>query len=781
MGAALASSIARKKRGAVVAAETDSVLPFFFKWCLPVAPLMGAIQCNVIRSGYCPTYDCPSPHTSSVGLSQPLAANPTINLTTTSMASPSISAPPPLPSSLVPTVTPASLSSLAIYNPSLGSTDSTLHNQLIFYTSRRGNAAISTNDKLRQIGLAQGIAEFARGFSSTDNCTSVETQRSRVVTLELEDGWWIHAAIDLTCLHNPTVQPPTQEWSSREVAPTQLLVAQIKRAYSQYRFLYGRFQMGWEKLERAAFCKRVEKFWLRWAWVRWEVVLHGSPVIDMLAEKTVNMAGGRLGKEEIGRQEKEFMEGWIRKESAHGLVDMVVSRFGEREVEAAPEDASPTRTKSGSPFWFWNPHRRSDSSSTKDPNKNTEDLPPVLMPSDGCVFKGIGAVEVNDVASYLSELYEKAEETYVVTGNGVRRKRRRKRPRDNSRLGVSSGESSPRRSTSTIRHAREDGPKPTNSGLGRNEPESPEVQPSSPISPDAALEAATPSSPPDAPPPADDPPPLQPAACDDSSLRFRNLSAANGKILNLLTFGWSSRVQSGSTSAPSEAGDGGDTDSVFGDASAPATSTTESEKKRRGAFLIGFQGDLELEDIDDDHEDSSGRITSRTVWLPRTPPSDSEEAENAVPHPLSEFKLVVYTVHPLRPPSHLPPPPPPPPPFQLTSLEQTLHLRLPLRATLSHPQQPKFLPLAAPPTNTSPLVTPRLQRCDKSSVQPPPHAGERVHQPPADPGPAARAAGLEPRRRAARAHRDPVDAAGARRQGAQCAQCARVVDKLVQV
>ncbi|KAI5857095.1 hypothetical protein BZA05DRAFT_428672 [Tricharina praecox] len=559
------------------------------------------------------------------------------------MASPSISAPPPLPSSLVPTVTPASLSSLAIYNPSLGSTDSTLHNQLIFYTSRRGNAAISTNDKLRQIGLAQGIAEFARGFSSTDNCTSVETQRSRVVTLELEDGWWIHAAIDLTCLHNPTVQPPTQEWSSREVAPTQLLVAQIKRAYSQYRFLYGRFQMGWEKLERAAFCKRVEKFWLRWAWVRWEVVLHGSPVIDMLAEKTVNMAGGRLGKEEIGRQEKEFMEGWIRKESAHGLVDMVVSRFGEREVEAAPEDASPTRTKSGSPFWFWNPHRRSDSSSTKDPNKNTEDLPPVLMPSDGCVFKGIGAVEVNDVASYLSELYEKAEETYVVTGNGVRRKRRRKRPRDNSRLGVSSGESSPRRSTSTIRHAREDGPKPTNSGLGRNEPESPEVQPSSPISPDAALEAATPSSPPDAPPPADDPPPLQPAACDDSSLRFRNLSAANGKILNLLTFGWSSRVQSGSTSAPSEAGDGGDTDSVFGDASAPATSTTESEKKRRGAFLIGFQGDLELEDIDDDHEDSSGRITSRTVWLPRTPPSDSEEAENAVPHPLSEFKLVVYT------------------------------------------------------------------------------------------------------------------------------------------
>jgi len=573
------------------------------------------------------------------------------------MASPSTSAPPPLPSSLVPTVTPASLGSLAIYNPSLGCTDSTLPNQLIFYTSRRGHAAISTNDKLRQIGLAQGIAEFARGFSSSDNCTSVETQRSRVVTLELEDGWWIHAAIDLTCIHNPTVQPPTQEWSSRELAPTHLLVAQIRRAYAQYRFLYGTFQMGWERMERGPFCKRVEKYWLRWAWVRWEVVLHGSPVIDMLSEKAVKMAGGKLGKEEIGRQEKKFLEGWIRKESVHGLVDMVVSRFGEQESEAPPEDASsPAKTKGGSPFWFWNSHRRSDSNSTKDSNKGAEDLPPVLMPSDGCVFKGVGAVVVNDVANYLSELYEKGEETHVITGNGVRRKRRRKRPNDHSRLGVSSGESSPRRSTSTVRHVREDGPKRTNSGLGRREPESPEVQPPSDVPPP---EASTPNSPPEAPPPADGAPrSQQPAGGDSGPLRFRSLSAANGKILNLLTFGWSSRVQSGSTSALSEGGDGGDTDSVFGDTLEPATTTVESGKKRRGAFLIGFQGDLELEDIDDDHEDSSGRITSRTVWLPRTAPpaaseeeaGEDEEEDPAPPQPLSEFKLVVYTVtsHPTR-------------------------------------------------------------------------------------------------------------------------------------
>lgn len=65
------------------------------------------------------------------------------------------------PSSLVTTITPAALSFLAIYNPSLGPTDETVHDQIVFYTSRKGNV-VTSNDKLRQIGLAQGIVEFAR-------------------------------------------------------------------------------------------------------------------------------------------------------------------------------------------------------------------------------------------------------------------------------------------------------------------------------------------------------------------------------------------------------------------------------------------------------------------------------------------------------------------------------------------------------------------------------------------------------------------------------------------
>lgn len=74
-------------------------------------------------------------------------------------------------------VVPAQLSYLAIYNPLLGSTDETIQDQIVFYTSksarlRRREASAAGidddgsnsehNEKLRQIGLAQGMVSFAR-------------------------------------------------------------------------------------------------------------------------------------------------------------------------------------------------------------------------------------------------------------------------------------------------------------------------------------------------------------------------------------------------------------------------------------------------------------------------------------------------------------------------------------------------------------------------------------------------------------------------------------------
>jgi hypothetical protein len=74
-------------------------------------------------------------------------------------------------------VQPAQLAFLAIYNPDLGPTDETFHDQIVFYYSRvayqsrkaKGRQLENDkelqeqeNEKLRQIGLAQGVVHFAR-------------------------------------------------------------------------------------------------------------------------------------------------------------------------------------------------------------------------------------------------------------------------------------------------------------------------------------------------------------------------------------------------------------------------------------------------------------------------------------------------------------------------------------------------------------------------------------------------------------------------------------------
>lgn len=80
-----------------------------------------------------------------------------------------------------PVVVPARLAFLAIYNPALGPSDETFPDQVVFYYNRvvhdarvaarkssrndtAGGDAIRAweNEKLRQVGLAQGMVDFAR-------------------------------------------------------------------------------------------------------------------------------------------------------------------------------------------------------------------------------------------------------------------------------------------------------------------------------------------------------------------------------------------------------------------------------------------------------------------------------------------------------------------------------------------------------------------------------------------------------------------------------------------
>lgn len=109
------------------------------------------------------------------------------------------------PADLPASIVPAQLGFLAIYNPSLGTTDETLDDQIVYYISRESRkrprssskkedvSQEQLNERLRQIGLAQGMVDFGKNFSDGRSVDAIETEKSRIILLELEVGWWILA------------------------------------------------------------------------------------------------------------------------------------------------------------------------------------------------------------------------------------------------------------------------------------------------------------------------------------------------------------------------------------------------------------------------------------------------------------------------------------------------------------------------------------------------------------------------------------------------------------
>lgn len=115
-------------------------------------------------------------------------------------------------------IVPARLGFLAIFNPSLGKTDETIDDQIVYYASvttqnqrlrrrhrSRGKptehiSQEERNERLRQIGLAQGMIEFSRSFSGGVAVDAIDTEKARVILHELEPGWWILAVCCTTHL-----------------------------------------------------------------------------------------------------------------------------------------------------------------------------------------------------------------------------------------------------------------------------------------------------------------------------------------------------------------------------------------------------------------------------------------------------------------------------------------------------------------------------------------------------------------------------------------------------
>jgi len=335
-------------------------------------------------------------------------------------------------------VTPAQLSFLSIYSPALGPTDETFRDQIVFYYSRaqkearnaskKGTTPKATehdlreeeNERLRQIGLAQGMVGFAQSFSDGQNVDSVETEKSRIVLYELEPGWWILASIDLTRLPASSIASKGAageegvEYSAREVSPPSLLIEQLLTAHRIFLLHHGpSLQDLFQKIKRARFCGIVERYWASFC-KDWEVLLHGNPSVDIFGGIKLS-AGGELGmgvgEEEWGSGERAVLEDLTRQ--TEGLVDLTVSRFGKAESERQQQETE---------------EQRSERENTELPWLGIVRAPEA---HDGVIFGGVGALSrhsLRDVSNWVAQIYSQGEHAYGVKDNphSTRRKRQRR-------------------------------------------------------------------------------------------------------------------------------------------------------------------------------------------------------------------------------------------------------------------------------------------------------------------------------------------------------------------
>ncbi|CAG8113913.1 unnamed protein product [Penicillium olsonii] len=343
-------------------------------------------------------------------------------------------------------VIPAQVSYLAIYNPTLGPTDETIADQIVYYTSQATREQQSVgataeteesrdlqNERLRQIGLAQGLVNFASNFSDGKSLEYVETDKARVILLELEKNWWVVSSIDLTRLPVDSTQKSSPDdipfqYSSREMTPPPLLIQQLRRAHSGF-LLHHNFTLDelLEQFGRSRFCLFLDRFWNKFTW-KWELLMTGNPVVDIYNGIKLS-AGGELGigvgEEEWGSGEREVLEDFVTR--TEGLVDLVVSRFGD---PSPPIEESPSSTKSEEVQWL-----------------GADDDP---RPSDGVVFTGVGALSRHSLAHvshWMERVYRFGDVAYGV-GRDPRSLRRRKsrKPRGRQASGDAPQQSTPERS-----------------------------------------------------------------------------------------------------------------------------------------------------------------------------------------------------------------------------------------------------------------------------------------------------------------------------------------------
>lgn len=188
------------------------------------------------------------------------------------------------------------------------------------------------------------------------------------------------------------------------------MIQQLRRAHFLFLLHHDvTLETLYQRVGRTTFCARLDRFWKKFAW-NWDVLLNGNPAVEVYDGIKLS-AGGELGigvgEEEWGSGEREVLEDFVSR--TDGLVDLVVSRFGDPSTNAAGLSA---------PWLGSGVYSR---------------------PSDGIIFSGVGAVSKESlvrISHWIEWVYTYGENAYGASDDPTAPRRRKQKRRQRGRLSI---------------------------------------------------------------------------------------------------------------------------------------------------------------------------------------------------------------------------------------------------------------------------------------------------------------------------------------------------------
>lgn len=151
------------------------------------------------------------------------------------------------------------MSYFCVYNPSLGTSEESTKDQILYYTAKK---AVPADVKMKQVGLAQALVNFSSyvcvfldereskaiddniysAFSPSQPAQNVHSQKHRLVFYQPEPGFWMHMCVELGVLRKQVRDSKGREKLVTEYLDAQLndraLEAILKVGYEQFKVNY---------------------------------------------------------------------------------------------------------------------------------------------------------------------------------------------------------------------------------------------------------------------------------------------------------------------------------------------------------------------------------------------------------------------------------------------------------------------------------------------------------------------------------------------------------------